>query len=54
METYIDSIAALLSNMGDRTKSARTEHNLVVVNERVLVHAPEDITSRYVVADLER
>ena len=39
--------------MGDSTKSARTKHDLVLVNEGVLVHAPKDITSRDVVADLE-
>ena len=38
--------------MGDSTKSARTKHDLVLVNEGVLVHAPEDVTSRNVVADL--
>lgn len=50
--TYIHRIAALLSNMRDGTEPARTEHDLVVVNEGVLVHAPEDVTSRYVVPDL--
>ena len=39
--------------MGDSTESARTEHDLVLVNERVLVHAPKDITSGNVVADLD-
>lgn len=50
--TYIYRIAALLSNMRDGTEPARTEHDLVVVNEGVLVYAPEDVTSRYVVPDL--
>lgn len=50
--TYIYRIAALLSDMRDGTEPARTEHDLVVVNEGVLVHAPEDITSGYVVPDL--
>ena len=39
--------------MGDSTESARTEHDLVLVNEGVLVHAPKDITSGNVVADLD-
>ena len=39
--------------MGDSTESARTEHDLVLVNEGVLVHAPKDITSRNVIADLD-
>ena len=52
--TYIDSVTALFSDIGDRTKPTGTEHDLVVVNEGVLVHAPEDVTSRYVVPDLGR
>lgn len=39
--------------MRDSAEPAGTEHDLVVVNEGVLVHAPEDITSRYVVANLD-
>ena len=50
---YIYSIAALLSDVSDGTETAGTEHNLVVVNEGILVDAPEDVTSRNVVADLD-
>ena len=52
-KAHIHSIAALLSDVSDGTETARTEHNLEVVNEGILVDAPEDVTSRDVVADLE-
>ena len=50
--TYVYGIAALFGDVSDGTESTRAEHNLVVVNEGVLVHAPEDVTSRYMVPDL--
>ena len=51
-KTYVHSVTALFSDIGNRTKPTGTEHDLVVVNEGVLVHAPEYVTSRYVVANL--
>ena len=52
--SYIDRITALLRDIGDRTEASGTEHDLVVVNERVLVDAAKDVTSGYVVANLKR
>lgn len=53
-KTHVNGIATLVGNVANCTKTTRTKHNLVVVNERILVDTAEDITSRYVVADLER
>lgn len=38
--------------MSDCTAGTGSKHNLVLVDEGVLIHAPEDVTSRYVIADL--
>ena len=52
MVSYIDMVATRLRDVRDGSECARAEHNLVLVNEGVLVHAPEDVTSRNVVTDL--
>ena len=52
MVSYIDMVATRLRDVRDGSECARAEHDLVLVNEGVLVHAPEDVTSRNVVADL--
>ena len=49
---HVNSVAALFRDIGDRTETARTKHDFVVINERVLVDASEDVTSRDVIADL--
>ena len=38
--------------MGDGTECARREHDLMVVDERVLVYTTIDVASRDVIADL--
>ena len=50
--TYIDGVATLLCDMGDGTKGARGEHDLMLIDERVFVHGSEDVTSGDVVTDL--
>lgn len=45
-----DRIATLLSDMCDRSARARREHNLMIVDKRVLVNTTKDVSSRYVVA----
>ena len=38
--------------MCNRTESAGTKHNLMLINERVLVYVSKDVTSRDMVANL--
>lgn len=45
-------IAAFRCNTRNGSKRSRREHDPVVVYKRVLVHLAEDVSSRYVVADL--
>ena len=49
---YIYCIASFLSDVGDSPKCTRRKHNLVVVDQRVLIHSTEDIATSYVVTDL--
>lgn len=51
--TYVDMVAALLSNMGDGTHRPWCNHDLVRVDERILVHGSVDITTRDVIAELQ-
>lgn len=44
LRTHINCIATFLCDVGDGTKGARREHDLMVVDERVLVDTTEDIT----------
>ena len=40
--------------MGDGTKGARGEHDLMLIDERVFVHGSEDVASGDVVTDLSQ
>jgi uncharacterized Fe-S cluster-containing radical SAM superfamily enzyme len=44
LRTHIDCIATLFCNAGDGTESTRRKHDLVVVDEGVLINTAEDIT----------
>jgi hypothetical protein len=50
---HIDSVRALLDNVGDGTHSPGWQHDLVVVNERIFVDRTEDVSTGNVVSDLE-
>lgn len=49
---HLDAVGALLGDVGDGAHSARVHHDLVVVDERVLVDLAKDVAARDVVADL--
>ncbi|KAI3492707.1 hypothetical protein L1887_42625 [Cichorium endivia] len=49
----VDRVRALLGDVGDGAHSTRAEHELVVLEQRVLVDGAEDVTTADVVADLE-
>jgi hypothetical protein len=46
-------VATLLHDVGDGAASARVEHDLVLVDKRILEHAAKDVSSRNVVTDLK-
>jgi hypothetical protein len=52
--THVNGVRPLLRDPGDGSHGPRGEHDLVVVDERVLVHGAKDVSSRDVVADPER
>lgn len=52
--THIDGVAALLCEMRDRTQGTGSNHDLMLINERVLIHRSEDIASRNMVANLRK
>lgn len=49
---YIDMIAALLREARDSAECSRREHDLVVIDERVLVNLAKDVASGYMVSNL--
>jgi len=51
--THVDSVGSLLSDSSDRSHSSRVEHDLVVVDERVLVDSSKDVSTGDVVSDLQ-
>ena len=52
LNAYIYVIAALGCNMCDGAEGARRQHDLVVIDQRVLVYLSEYIYAGDVVADL--
>jgi hypothetical protein len=51
--TNVNVVATLFHDVGDGAASARVEHDLVLVDKRVLEHAAKDVSSRNVVTDLK-
>lgn len=52
MHAHIHGVATGLRDVGDGAQCSRTEHDLMLVNQRVLVHLSEDVASGDVVANL--
>lgn len=52
-DDVVDAVGALLGDVGDGSACARGKHDLVGVDERVLVDVAVDVAARDVVSDLE-
>jgi hypothetical protein len=50
---HVDRIATRFSDVGDSSKSPWLQDNFVVVDEGVFVYTTKDITSGYMIANLD-
>lgn len=49
---YIDMVAALIRDARDGAECSRREHDLVIIDQRVLINLAENVASRYVISNL--
>lgn len=50
--THVDSVGSLLGESSDSSHGSRVEHDLVVINQRVLIDPTKDVSAGDVIADL--
>lgn len=49
---YIDSIVSFLGDVSNGTQRSWRQHNLMIVNQRVLIYTTKYVSTRYVVSNL--
>lgn len=53
MDTHIDGVRALLVDVGHGAHPTRVHHDLVLGQERVLIHEAKDVSPAHVVANFD-